>query len=98
MPQSIVAWMRAGYPAGVPSEDYVSLLGVLHRRLTECEVARIADTVAAQDCSHTTAREFIAVEIARLAKETPGDDDIERVLARLPARAESAEHVGAESD
>ena len=36
----IVAWLRAGYPTGVPEQDYVALLGLLRRRLTDDEVRR----------------------------------------------------------
>ncbi|HEY5484993.1 MAG TPA: DUF3349 domain-containing protein, partial [Propionibacteriaceae bacterium] len=30
----VVGWLRAGYPDGVPQQDYVALLGILHRQLT----------------------------------------------------------------
>ena len=35
---SIVAWLRAGYPDGVPQTDYIPLLALLSRRLTNDEV------------------------------------------------------------
>ena len=35
---SIVAWLRAGYPDGVPQNDYIPLLALLSRRLTNDEV------------------------------------------------------------
>ena len=41
-----IDWLRAGYPAGMPEQDYVALLGVLHRSLTEDEVASIAQELA----------------------------------------------------
>jgi hypothetical protein len=29
-----VQWLRAGYPTGVPRQDYVVLLGLLQRKLS----------------------------------------------------------------
>nr|BFE70941.1 hypothetical protein GCM10020092_042420 [Actinoplanes digitatis] len=43
-----VEWLRAGYPAGIPRQDYVALLGVLRRRMTEDEVRQIAVDLADQ--------------------------------------------------
>ena len=36
----ILDWLRGGYPEGVPSGDYIALLGILHRRLTTAEDVR----------------------------------------------------------
>jgi hypothetical protein len=33
----IVAYLRAGYPEGVPANDYVPLLALLRRRLSDDE-------------------------------------------------------------
>lgn len=41
-----VEWLRGGYPDGVPREDYVALLGVLHHRLSEDDIDSIADALA----------------------------------------------------
>ena len=43
----VVSWLRAGYPGGVPTGDYVALLGVLRRRLSEAEIQAIAEELAA---------------------------------------------------
>ena len=37
--QRILRWLRAGYPDGVPQQDYVALLGILRRTLTPSELA-----------------------------------------------------------
>jgi uncharacterized protein DUF3349 len=34
----IVAFLRAGYPEGVPANDYIPLLALLRRRLSDDEV------------------------------------------------------------
>ena len=39
---TVVDWLRAGYPQGVPEQDYIPLLALLARRLTSEEVAAVA--------------------------------------------------------
>ena len=39
---SVVGWLRAGYPEGVPESDYVPLVAVLARRLSPDEVRSVA--------------------------------------------------------
>jgi hypothetical protein len=43
-----VDWLRAGYPQGVPRQDYVTLLGLLRRKLSEDEVRKMARELATQ--------------------------------------------------
>jgi hypothetical protein len=45
---SIVSWLRAGYPQGVPDSDYIPLIAILSRRLTTDEVAAVATELARQ--------------------------------------------------
>ena len=45
---SIVGWLRAGYPYGVPDSDYIPLLALLARRLTSEEVAAVAAELGRQ--------------------------------------------------
>jgi hypothetical protein len=49
---SIVSWLRAGYPNGVPEHDYVALLALLSRRLTSDEVAAVAAELARQSSAN----------------------------------------------
>lgn len=80
---SIVAWLRAGYPDGVPQTDYVPLLALLSRRLTNDEVKAVARELIGRG-------EFdqidIGVLIARLTNELPAPEDVERVRERLAAK------------
>ncbi|PTL74630.1 hypothetical protein C1I63_05935 [Rathayibacter caricis DSM 15933] len=39
----VVGWLRAGYPTGVPEQDYVPLLGILRRSLTAEEVEQVVE-------------------------------------------------------
>lgn len=85
----IVSWLRAGYPEGVPREDYVALLAVLHRKLTDAEVELVVRRLIAQH-NRDNPDKVIDVEeilhtIESVAKETPSEDDVARVGTRLEA-------------
>jgi hypothetical protein len=81
---SILGWLRAGYPQGVPNDVYIAIFAVLHRRLTEFEVRKIATELAANDSpARQITRDQIEAAIAALALERPGDDDVARVAACL---------------
>ena len=82
-----VEWLRAGYPTGVPRQDYVVLLGLLRRKLTDDEVRKIAEDLAAV-AQHdgeliTTADIERMIDEATLQRAAP--DDVARVSARLAA-------------
>jgi hypothetical protein len=78
--ESIVAWVRKGYPEGVPRQDYIPLLALLKRRMTDDELAQVAHEVVAGDQDDPTA---IATAIEQLTHEEPSAADIERVRERL---------------
>jgi len=83
-----VEWLRAGYPTGVPRGDYVALLGVLRRKMTEEEVRAIAvgladQSVLAGDDPIGTADIEQMIAAALLQEATPAD--VVRVSARLAA-------------
>ena len=40
---SIIGWLRAGYPEGVPDVDYIPLFALLGSQLTESDVHAIAE-------------------------------------------------------
>jgi RNase P/RNase MRP subunit POP5 len=88
IPERIIAWLRAGYPQGIPREDYIALFAVLHRRLTDTEVRSIADELIADAKASGDGeidRTEIEAAIQKLALETPGDEDVARVASRLAA-------------
>ncbi|MDT4995262.1 MAG: hypothetical protein QOH97_5154 [Actinoplanes sp.] len=82
-----VGWLRAGYPAGVPRQDYVALLGVLRRKLTEAEVQRIAQDLA--DQSEQNSDPITVQDIEQMINDAvlqpASEDDVARVSARLAA-------------
>jgi hypothetical protein len=77
----VVGWLRAGYPDGVPQQDYIALLGILHRHLTEDEIVEIAQTLADGDEEDVEAR--IRQAIKRKTLQPATDDEVARVSARL---------------
>ena len=78
----MVAFVRAGYPQGVPDTDYIPLLALLRRRLTDEEVAAVAGELARRgDLNIDTAD--IGTAITRITDELPSPDDIDRVRRRL---------------
>jgi hypothetical protein len=81
---SIIGWLRAGYPEGVPDVDYIPLFALLGSQLTNDDVAAIADELANESDPNSKA----AIEHAIAAVTTqqkPNDADVARVRARLAA-------------
>jgi Protein of unknown function (DUF3349) len=79
-------WLRAGYPGGVPKQDYVVLLGLLRRKLTDHEVREIVSELAglAQQ-----GEEITTADVEKLINEATldqaGEADVARVSAHLAA-------------
>jgi hypothetical protein len=80
---SVVAWLRAGYPEGIPPTDYIPVLALLSRRLSNDEVKLVTrDLIARGDFDHVD----IGVLITQITDELPTPNDVERVRERLAAR------------
>jgi hypothetical protein len=82
--QSIVGFVRKGYPQGVPQQDYLPLFALLRRRLSEEEVAQLAADLAATT-PDAQGSDAIGAAIRLLTHESPSDSDVERVRLRLQA-------------
>jgi hypothetical protein len=80
--QSIVDFLRVGYPEGVPQQDYLPLFALLRRRLTDEEVSALAEQLAAQTPDEGTAQAIHAA-IEHVLNETPSESDVTRVLSQL---------------
>jgi hypothetical protein len=81
---SIVGWLRAGYPTGVPEADYVPLLAVLARRLSTDDVKVITQELS-QSGQLPIDDTDIGVTITRLTNEMPREADVARVRSKLAA-------------
>lgn len=85
--QRVVGWLRAGYPDGVPQQDYVALLGILGRSLTPTELAQVVDALLLDlDRGEAVPTHAEVVErIHDVLKGPPSEEDVHRVSARLAA-------------
>jgi hypothetical protein len=81
--KSIVDWLRAGYPDGVPDVDYVPLFALLGNQLSENEVHTIADELASSTDPHSA--DAIRTAIKTVTHAQPNETDIARVRSRLAA-------------
>ena len=80
---SIVNWIRAGYPEGIPPTDTFPVLAFLTRRLSNDEVKAVAHELMARgDFDNVD----IGVLITRLTDELPSEEDVERVKERLATK------------
>ena len=80
----MVAFIRAGYPQGVPETDYIPLLALLRRRLSDDEVAAVARQLADRGDLNIDVAD-IGAAIMRITDELPSADDLDRVQRRLEA-------------
>ena len=79
---NVVSWLRAGYPNGVPENDYLPILALLSRRLGSDEVTLIArEMMLIPDPLYVD----IGAEILRLTDQLPAPADVERVRDKLAA-------------
>lgn len=82
----ILAWLKAGYPDGIPRGDYPPVLAVMRRRLSEEELVAIADQLAMESISAgdvpTTADDIRAM-VREHAYQRCSSDDLVRVSALL---------------
>jgi hypothetical protein len=81
--QSVISWLRAGYPDGVPTTDYIPLFALLGTQLTDVEVLAIAEELA--DESDPQSAAAIKRTINEVTHTRPTDADVNRVRAHLAA-------------
>jgi Protein of unknown function (DUF3349) len=78
---TIVGWLRAGYPEGVPDVDYIPLFALLGSQLTDAEVSQIGDELASS--SNPESASAIRAAIKTVTDQPVQESDIARVRARL---------------
>jgi hypothetical protein len=79
---SVVSWLRAGYPEGIPPTDTFPLLALLTRRLGNDELVIVAHELLDRGDFDDV---DIGVAISKLTDELPSEEDVERVRTRLAA-------------
>jgi hypothetical protein len=87
---SILHWLRAGYPEGVPGPDRVPLLALLRATpLTEDQVKEVVrnltDTDAGALSDGEITRDEIAEFISDVTSHDAGPENVARVAAKLAA-------------
>jgi hypothetical protein len=81
---SIVAFLRAGYPTGMPATGYVPLAALSRRRASSDEITAITSELVMQRLRPISATD-VGVVITRVTDEMPSPEDIARVQRRLAA-------------
>jgi hypothetical protein len=79
----VIGWLRAGYPEGVPQQDYQPLFALLGSQLTNDEVTLIADDLAFS--ADPESAEAIKTAISNITHTPVHDSDIARVRSHLAA-------------
>ena len=87
---SILNWLRAGYPDGVPGPDRVPLLALLRATpLTEDQIKEVVRNITAADSDAVADGEITKDEIAEFISEVShhdaGPENVARVAAVLAA-------------
>lgn len=80
----LIGFLRAGYPEGVPAHDYVPLLALLRRRLSDDEIVAVASELMS-DGNGPVGGTDVRVAITKVTEEMPSQEDTDRVRQRLVA-------------
>jgi Protein of unknown function (DUF3349) len=98
---SVIDWLRAGYPEGVPGPDRVPLLALLRATpLTEDQVKEVIRNITAAD-SPAIADGAVRVDeiesfISEVTQHDAGPENVQRVADKLAAAGWSVEGVSVE--
>jgi Protein of unknown function (DUF3349) len=87
---SILNWLRAGYPEGVPGPDRVPLLALLRATpLTDEQIKEVVRNITADGSSAiadgTIDEDEIAAFISDVTDHDAGPENVKRVAAKLAA-------------
>lgn len=77
-----INWVRAGYPNGVPDQDYVPLMALLRRRLSDEEVTDLGHELVRKGIIPAD-RIDVGAGILKRTLELPSPDEMDRVSERL---------------
>jgi len=80
---SVVSWLRAGYPEGIPPTDAFAVLALLTRRLSNDEAMAVAHELMRRGDFDDV---DIGVLITQITDDLPSPDDVERVRERLATK------------
>ena len=88
--RSVIRWLQAGYPEGVPGPDRVPLFALLRSTpLTSDQLREVVDNLTAKGSPAVADGVIdgneIAEQIAELTQRDPGPENVRRVAATLAA-------------
>lgn len=100
---SVLEWLRAGYPGGVPGPDRVPLLALLRNTpLSEDEIRDIVRDILAEEevapAGHKIDHDEIERFISDHVHHDGGEENIRRVAATLAAAGWPLAEVNADPD
>jgi hypothetical protein len=82
--QKVLGWLHAGYPSGIPKQDYYPLLAFLSRNLKPEEVSEVVSTLEADSHSgHQTTAADVRAAIEEVTKSPALGRDLQRVEDHL---------------
>ena len=81
--ENVIGWLHRGYPEGVPPKDYIPLLALLKRSLTEEQVVQAAQTVLRGTDSDTVTESQLRDAIHQVIAKEPNPEELHQVAARL---------------
>lgn len=80
--ERILAWLKKGYPSGIPEADYLPLLAILRRRLSDDEIKEVGDELSRQGLLPAD-RVDVGVVYLRKTDELASPNELERVGRKL---------------
>lgn len=80
--ERVVNWLRVGYPQGVPDGDYIPLLALLRRRLSDEECVHLGQELVRRGLVPAD-KVDVGVGYIRITDELPSHDELQRVMDRL---------------
>lgn len=81
----VLEWLHAGYPEGIPPNDYLPLMALLTRGLTRGEAEEVVRDLIAEAGDDDVARSDVGAALSKTTDRVPSEDDIDRVARRLEA-------------
>lgn len=82
--ESVLNWLHKGYPEGVPPKDYIPVLALLKRSLSEEDVVKAAQAILKQaDSDSAVTDQQIAEAIRRVTEQQPNPEAMQQVASRL---------------
>lgn len=80
--ERLVAWLRAGYPTGVPDNDYIPLMALLRRRLSDDEIEDLGHELVDKGIIPAD-RIDVGAGILHRTDEVPSPEEMARVSTVL---------------